>query len=226
MKGWTREWLEKASTENGAPAAQTVTVRVDGRVVDRRSLTDDLALAHARLRGRGARCGQQPALRRAAGQPGVADGRRQPPRRPAAGRPLNDAPHAARRRGDSPVPTENLIRTVRVTDRADVGPACSKPRRGSGWGKEAKICQRSSLSSGHATCVSDLGNLRFELRGKLAVKLGAGMATRRPRRSTSRRASRPRQRFLIEGRQCPIATTDPRCSSPVRSSTRRSGPTA
>ena len=59
-------------------------------------------VAHARLRGRGARCGQQPALRRAAGQPGVADGRRQPPRRPAAGRPLNDAPHAARRRGDSP----------------------------------------------------------------------------------------------------------------------------
>ena len=54
-------------------------------------------------------------------------------------------------------------------------PACSKPRRGSGWGKEAKICQRSSLSSGHATCVSDLRNLLFELRGKLAVKLGDGL---------------------------------------------------
>ena len=54
-------------------------------------------------------------------------------------------------------------------------PACSKPRRGSGWGKEATICQRSSLSSGHATCVSDLGNLLFELRGTLAVKLGDGL---------------------------------------------------
>ena len=29
-------------------------------------------------------------------------------------------------------------------------PTCSKPRRGSGWGQEAKICQRSSLSSGHS----------------------------------------------------------------------------
>ena len=54
-------------------------------------------------------------------------------------------------------------------------PACSTPRRGSGWGKEATICQRSALSSGHATCVSDLGNLLFELRGKLAVKLGDGL---------------------------------------------------
>ena len=194
-----------------------------------------------RLWAGGGQVEQNPVL--GLGQEGIEDFSEMPARRPGPCR--RGQPHVGlddiRLHAEALVVHAHEIGVRSGHSEASRPPGSSPSRRSSAVGGRRRARSREGVPAGerrqryasarrcppgHATCVSDLGNLRFELRGKLAVKLGAGMAPRRPRRSTSRRASRPRQRFLIEGRQCPIATTDPRCSSPVRSSTRRSGPTA
>ena len=49
MKGWTREWLEKASTENGAPATpwHTLDYAVEARDADNSPLCVELLVSPA-----------------------------------------------------------------------------------------------------------------------------------------------------------------------------------